>query len=65
MFRGLELSLVLEEKTQERGAGGRRRGEPASGETESGEPRKETRERKWHRNSWAGWGGGGGGGRCN
>lgn len=47
MFRGLELSLVLEEKTQERGTGGRRRrGEPASGETESGEPRKETRERK-------------------
>lgn len=41
LFRGLELSPVLEEKTQERGARGRKRREPASGETESGEPRKE------------------------
>ena len=46
MFRGLELSPVLEEKTQERGARGRKRGEPASGETESGEPRKEIRGKK-------------------
>lgn len=46
MFRGLELSPVLEEKTQERGARGRKRGEPASGETESGEPRKKIRGKK-------------------
>ena len=46
LFRGLELSPVLEEKTQERGARGRKRGEPASGETESGEPRKEIRGKK-------------------
>lgn len=46
MFRGLELSPVLEEKTQERGAGGRKRREPVSGETESGEPRKETEGKK-------------------
>lgn len=46
MFRGLELSPVLEAKTQERGAVGRRRGEPASGDTECGEPRKESREKK-------------------
>ena len=37
---------MLEEKTQERGAGGRKREELASGETESGEPREENREKK-------------------
>lgn len=37
---------MLEEKTQERRARGRKRGEPASGETESGEPRKEIRGKK-------------------
>lgn len=51
---GLELSPVLEEKTQERGARGGREGNRRLGRLRVGSQGKKSGERRGHRDSWAG-----------